>query len=258
MGKLRSHWGGVLAMALGNLIFALIAVGPLSPILARALDDRPLAAEVADGADDGPRAELLQDHPELQSIGVEGALLALVVWGVLSLVACGGFLGDERFLAGCLRHGRRMLSVGLVALPLRLLGLAGVLVTLPIIYQAHQFSTVALASLAGLALGGLLWSMVTVTIDRARGKALGRPDLKPWQVLRAGLAASRARLGNTFLLALLSGGGFLLLSAAQLACTHWLPPTAVGSLAALVAMVAGALARAALTAWVLLAAQSSQ
>jgi hypothetical protein len=247
--KLRQRRLAVLALAMGNLILALLATAPLSPPLARALDDRPAAAAVADSPDDGARAELLEDHPELTATALECGALALLLWAAFSAVAAGGLLGDEPFLAGCARHARRMIAVGLMGTPLRLLALLGPLLGWAIIDGAHRFSTVVTGALGALVVGGLLWSMATVIIDRARGL-----DLPPWKALKSAL--SPRRLGSTFFLALISALGFVLVTSLQLACTHWLPPTALGGVVAFTAAAFGALGRAALSAFVLFAANS--
>src|SRR5262249_8501589 len=103
--KLRPRRLSILAMAMLNLIFALLAVAPLSPPLARALDDRPAAAAVADSADDAPRAELLQDHPEIVATALSSGAITLLFWGVLSWIFAGGLLGPDRFVNNCVRHG---------------------------------------------------------------------------------------------------------------------------------------------------------
>jgi hypothetical protein len=252
--KIRSHRVAILSLAMLNLIFALFAAAPLSVPLAQALDDRPAAAEVADSADDGPRSELLEDHPEISALAVESLGIALVLWGALSWIAAGGLLSDEHFLLGCARHWRRMLAVGAVGLPLRLLALAGPLLAWPILESAHDFAAVLLGAAAGLLVGGGLWCVVTVTLDRARGVALLRPDLKPWQAIRQGMRFSRRRFANTVLLATVSGLGFAAVTGAQLVATHWLPPSLVGSVLAFAAMALGSLGRAWFSAWVLLAA----
>jgi hypothetical protein len=245
--RLRRRRLAVLALAMGNLILALLAMAPLSPPLARALDDRPAAAAVADSPDDAARAELLEDHPELTATALECGVLALLLWAAISSVAAGGLLGDEPFLAGCARHARRMIAVSLLGAPLRLLALLGPLLGWAIIDGARGFSTVLAGGLVGLVVAGLLWSMATVTVDRARGH-----DLSPWKALKKAL--SPKRLGNTFLLALISALGFVLVTSLQLACTHWLPPTVVGGVVAFAAAALGALGRAALSAFVLFAA----
>jgi hypothetical protein len=253
---MRKHRIAILSLALGNLIFALFAVAPLSPPLAQALDHRPAAMQVADSADDGARAELLEDHPALTAIAVESALLALLVWGALSWIAAGGLLADEHFLLGCARHAGRMLAVGAVGLPLRLLGLAGPLLAWLILDAAHDFTVVVIGVVAGAVAGGGLWSLATVTIDRARGQAILRPELRPWQALRAGLAASRMRRGNTLRLAAVSGVGFAAVSALQLTATHWLPPTTAGLLIAFAIAAGAAICRTTLSTYVLLAANA--
>src|SRR6185436_16745223 len=175
------------------------------------------AAAVADAADDGPRAELLDDHPELTALALESGVLALLLWGALSWIAAGGLLSGEKFLHGCVDNARRMLALGVVGLPLRLLALAGPLAAWAIADGAHDFRTVLAGGGVAVIIGGIIWSLATVTLDRARGLALARPELRPWQALRKGLDASWARRGNTLALALLSGGGFAAVTLLQLA-----------------------------------------
>ena len=118
----------MLALAALNLALALLASTPLSAPLARFLDDRPAAVAVADAADDGPRLELLQEHPELLSGATESALLALVIGSALSLIVAGGLLSrkdDDPFAVACARNARRMLAIGAAGLPLRLLASPG-------------------------------------------------------------------------------------------------------------------------------------
>jgi len=253
---MRKHRVAILSLALGNLIFALFAVAPLSPPLAQALDNRPAATQVADSADDGARAELLEDHPELTAIAVESALLAFIVWGALSWIAAGGLLADEHFLLGCARHARRMLGVGAVGLPLRLFALVGPFVAWLILDAAHDFTTVVIGVIAGVVVGGGLWSLATVTLDRARGQAILRPELRPWQAVRAGFDVSRRRRADTLRLAAISGLGFAAVSAVQLTATHWLPPTTPGLLVAFTVALGAAICRTTLSAYVLLAANT--
>ena len=246
---MRAAWAKrriVLLLGAINLAAALLASEPLSAPLARLIDLRPSAAAIADSADDAPRAELLEDHPELVSAAVEAALLAMLLYGVWSWVAAGGLLAD-RFVAGCADNARRMLAVGVAGAPLRLIPLA--VVGGASLLVGHAFSEVAwIAALTAL-VAGFLWSLTTVILDRARGLAV-RDGTRAWKSVRASLSLARRQPGRTILLALFSGGGFLAVTALQLALTHltsW-------SLLALTAGVLGALGRAWFTSATLLAA----
>jgi hypothetical protein len=254
--KLRRRPGPVLALAALNLALALLASAPLSAPLARLLDDRPAAAAIADSADDGPRLELLQDHPELASTAIESALLALLAGGALSLVVAGGLLSanDEPFPLACARHARRMLAVGAAGLPLRFFSLLPVAATWPLAARANTFGGVAASALAGLVVFGAAWSLATVTLDRARGLALAQPELSAWRAVRAALTASRSRFGSTLGLALFSTLGFCGVTALQLTATRALPPAGWGSALALALGVLGAVGRAAFSAVTLFAA----
>ncbi len=256
--RLRRRPGALLWLASLNLALALAATTPLSAPLARALDLRPAASAVADSADDAPRLELLQDHPELAPSALTAALLALVLWSALSWVACGGLLAadDEPFAVACARHARRMITVGATGLPLRLIALLGPLAAWPLLGDTHSLANLTIGVAVGVVISGVLWSLVTVTLDRARGLALSQPQSSAWRIVRAALTASNRQRGATLALAAFSGLGFLTLSAAQVAATHALPPTNSGAALALTIGVIGAIARAATTAITLLAANS--
>ena len=252
LARLRRRPGPVLVLASLNLLFALLAAAPLSAPLARLLDDRPAAIAIADSPDEAARAELLEDHPELVSTAAETALLALAIYAALSWIACGGLLAEsDPFAPSCARHAGRMLAVSALGLPLRLVALAGPLVAWPLTTVAHSFGALLAAGAVGVLVFGALWSLGTVTIDRARGAALAQPELSAWRSLRAGWSASRARLGDTLALAAFSGLGFAGVTALQVAITHRL---ASGSSLLVGAAVLGAVARATLTATTLLAA----
>ena len=148
------------------------------------------------------------------------------------------------------------MAVGALGLPLRLLGLVGPLLCIAIFGSLRDFSGIAIGALIAAGASGLLWSLGTVTLDRASGIAIGDPTLSAWKSLRAAARLARTRFFSTLQLALISGLGFLLLALAQILITQILPATALGSLVALFAAMAGAIARASLSVFVVLRANA--
>jgi hypothetical protein len=253
---MRAKRSAIVFLAAANFLIAFLAAAPLSPSLGRALDDRPIAGAVADAADDGPRAELLEDHPEISAIAIETGFLAVALWWISSWIFVGGILSEE-FLVGCARHWKRMLAVGALGTLLRLPALIGPLVSIPIFSTAKNFPGLLAGSLVALAVGGLFWSLATVTIDRASGIAIREPSLSAWRALRTAARATRTNFPQTLQVALLSGCGFLALAGLQILITQSLPATALGSLFGVLTAMAGALLRAGLSVYVVLAAQLS-
>lgn len=238
--RLSSRRGLIAAMAIAQLLFAWIAVRPVSVAAGALLDDRPGAARLLDG-DDGLLGELLSDHRELAVAGIAGAQVALALSGLLAWLFAGAlillFVGrdDAREAAGAAgvvaalgRGARRSIAIGLAGLLMRLVplaltvGLGAALFTDP----PGGFVAALGAALALAAGAGLLWSLVTVALDAARALAFTRPapDRAPPSIgraLRGGLAlVFRRRPGAALGLAALSSLATLAFGALDVALGH--------------------------------------
>jgi hypothetical protein len=253
----------VLVLAACNLAVALYGAAPLSGVLAPLVDQRPAASRMVDDPDDYLAAELLEDRPEVVTATLQTALVLLLAWGPFSWIVAGSVLhayglgtpGTEMHpLSASARHARRLLAVGALGLPLRLVPLAAPaaawLVLRPLSHT-HGLAALVWGLTAAGAVGAALWSLTTVALDCARGFAVASPTLLPYQAVLRGLWVVRRRPLATLRLAALSAVGL----AASLAVEHGVIALVPGSVGVgALATAAGALARTTLTAAVLVAA----
>ncbi|HZS38726.1 MAG TPA: hypothetical protein VFF06_17965 [Polyangia bacterium] len=227
----------LLAVAGLHVAVALLASGPVSATLQPLLDGRPAAAGLVRG-DDGLAGELFSDHPEILRVAGASAEWSALFYALLSWILVGGLLsalasdddehvrGPVAVAAACARHAGRMVRVGLVGLPLRLLPMAiaaGAWFAVGHFTKGRGFAELVLgAAVLALVFGGA-WSFITVSIDYARGLAFADAGLKPWRAVGRGFTFALRRFAATTKLAAFSGFGFALSTGAYLAVALALP-----------------------------------
>lgn len=247
--RVRARPRLLLAVAGLHVAVALLASGPLSATLKPLLDGRPAAAGMMRG-DDGLTIELLADHPEILRVAGASAQASALLYALVSWILVGGLLaaltrdgGDDGEARGavavaqaCARHAGRMVRVGLLGVPLRLLPIGvGVGAWFAIGTVAHGgglTQVVARAAATALLFGGA-WSLTTVAVDYARGVAFADGELPAWRAVARGWKRSLGHFGPAARLAAFSGFGFALSTGAYLAIALALPNEPAWSLAVL-------------------------
>lgn len=277
VSRVRRHLALVVVLAIFHLAVARLAALPLSASLAPVLDNRPAASKLFTG-DDELAGELLSDHPALAQVGLSSAQAAALGWALVYWILAGGILtqlggetesetrGIGPLLGASGTHAIRMILVGLCGLLVRLvpLGLgAAAWFALRPFSRGGGFGSLFATGLAAASVFGIFWSLTTVALDYARAIALLEPKLRAYRAVGRGLRLALGRLRATLLLALFSGGGFLVTGAIVRAISHPLSSGTVGGYLALtlfgivLVLVRVAIRLAALIACGLLAARAT-
>lgn len=238
--RVSSRRGLLVAMAAAQLLLAWIAIRPVSAAAASLVDDRPGAARLLRG-DDGLLGELLSDHRELVVAGAAGSQVALALSGILAWLFAGALVAlyvgrdEDREAAGAAgvvaamaRAAPRSIAIGLVGLALRLIPLvAAVGLGWALFADPPGGFGGALTAAIIVAVGsGLLWALITVSVDGARALALSRPPepgatpVRVGRALKGGLALVGRRPAAVVAIAALSTLATLALGGLDLGLGH--------------------------------------
>jgi hypothetical protein len=247
-----------------NVLFSSLLVAPLSVALAAHLDLRPAATPMVAG-DDGLWFELLTDHPELVSLAVGALGAGALVWGVFSWIFAGGVLGalavdGERRALGAAqvlevtaRSAPRMLVLGALGLPLRIVPLGigvGAFMALRSVLKAQTFGPLSVVAMAALVLFAVLWTAISIAIDYARGLSLDDTKAKSVVLVWRGIKLALTRRSATLQLVAFSIAAWLAVGVVY----YWLADHVSALLILTMVRMLSVVARTAITLTTLLAA----
>jgi hypothetical protein len=253
------------ALAVLNIGLTAVLSTPLSVMLQDLLDMRPAASVMVGSGDTGLLAELLTDHPDLIRVAAVSAGAGALLYGLLSWVLAGGVLaalaldGDRRargaaeVLAESVRRAGRMVKIGLLGLPLRivpgLIGLCAMLLMRAVV-TGRTFQPMSIVVAATMVVAAVAWAAVSVVLDYARGLSLDDAQTWSWRLVVRGLKLAWTRRVATLQLIAFSMAAWLAVGLIY----YWLGAQLPVLFVLTVLRLASVVARAAITATTLTAA----
>jgi hypothetical protein len=198
----------IVALAAVNVGLSIVLSSPLSAMLAMLIDRRPAAAVMVSGADHGYTVELLMDHPELTSVAAVALGAGVLLYGSLSWILTGGVLaalaldGERRAASGAevvaesARRSGRMIKIGLLGLPLRIVPMLFGGIAYGIMHAVvtgRTYQPVSMVAMLSLVVAAVVWVLISVALDYARGLSLDDAQTRSWRLVARGLKLALAR-----------------------------------------------------------------